>query len=128
MQNVRAGERHRPAAAVELDTVAVAFLRLCDVEVGSAWSTDRLTDLRRRLEGEARLLHSYAVDAHRKAHGEVALDEPARAAIAQQLGDDPRLRALTRFVTLAREAEASAMTLVYDDAPVDAVPAARQMR
>ena len=119
MHNVRAGERHRPTRAIDVDEAAVAFLRLCDVELGSAWSTDRLTDTRRRLESEARLLHSYAVDAERKAAGTTgfgdALDEGGRARVRDRLASDSRYLAVTRFVEIAREAEASAMTLVYDD-------------
>jgi len=114
MHNVRVGEQHRPMRVVELEDTAVAFLRLCDIEVGSAWSTDRLTDTRRRAESEARLLYSYAVDAECKALGRTSVDEEVRARLDQRLAEDARYAGLLQFVELAREAEASSMTLVFD--------------
>jgi hypothetical protein len=110
MHNVRPGERHVPAQARELDDAAVAYLRLCDVEPGSAWATDRLTELRRRMESEAKLLESYAIDAERKA-GAVDL----RASVASRLSSDARWKAVQELLELAREAESKAMTLVYDE-------------
>ena len=115
MHNVRAGERHRPTRSIVVDDAAASYLRLCDLEPGSAWSTERLTDLRRRLESEARLLHSYAVDAERTSSGTTPLDASARTRVTDRLASDPRHVALTRFIELAREAEESAMTLVYDE-------------
>ena len=115
MHNVRPSEKHRPMRAIELDEASVAFLRLCDVVVGSAWATDRLTDVRRRIEEEARLLRSYAIDAECSARGRRQVDDEVRAAVAARLRDDPRSRALATFVELAREAEGLGMTLVLDD-------------
>lgn len=100
MHNVRPGERHVPSRAIELDAAAVAYLRVCDVEVGHAWATDRLTDIRRRMEAERKLLESYARDAGKD-----------RAALAA----DPRWVAVNAFVELAREAEDALKTLVYDE-------------
>ncbi|MGZ3416794.1 MAG: hypothetical protein ACXVEE_02955 [Polyangiales bacterium] len=111
MHNVRPGERHQPSRVVTLDAAAVAYLRLCDVEPGIAWALDRLTEVRRRMESEARLLHSYATDAER-AQGEADL----HARVAERLRNDARHRAVQTFVELAREAEQTAKTLVYDEA------------
>lgn len=88
MHNVRPGERHRAARTIELDAPAVAYLGLCDIEVGSAWALDRLTDVRRRMEAEAKLLELYG-----------------RTTSAQYA-------AAKQFIELAREAEDKLMTLV----------------
>jgi hypothetical protein len=108
MHNVRPGERHHPSRVVALGAEAVAYLRVCDLEPGAAWSLDRLTDVRRRMEAEAKLLESYARDAARGA------DDRA-AAVAARLAADPRHAAVSAFVALAREAEDKLMTLVYDE-------------
>lgn len=91
MHNVRPGEQHRAARAIELDAPAVAYLGLCDVEVGSAWALDRLTDVRRRMEAEAKLLELY---------GRTTSAEYAAA---------------KQFIELAREAEDKLMTLVLTE-------------
>ena len=122
MHHLRVGERHRPARAVGLNDAAVAFLRLCDIEVGSAWATDRLTDARRRLESEARLLRSYATEAECKAVGRTSVDAEVRARLSSRLATDARYQAALSFIELAREAEASSMTLVYDDEPISELP------
>jgi len=110
MHNVRPGERHLPSRSLELAPPAVAYLGLCEVELGNAWATDRLTDIRRRMESEAKLLESYAIDAERKA-GAVDL----RASVTARLSADHRWNAVQQFLELAREAENAAMTLVYDE-------------
>lgn len=110
MHNVRPGERHQPSRAVTLDAPAVAYLRLCDVEPGNAWALDRLSDVRKRMESEARLLHSYATDAER-AQGDADL----HARVAARLASDARHVAVQTFVELAREAEQAGKTLVYDE-------------
>jgi hypothetical protein len=95
MHNVRPGEQHKPSRAIDLDATAVTYLRLCDIEVGTAWALDRLTDVRRRMEAEAKLLELYARS---------RTDEPLAA--------DHRYLAVRQFIELAREAEEKAMTLV----------------
>jgi hypothetical protein len=80
-----------------------------------AWLTDRLTEVRRRMESEARLLHGYATEAECRASGSATIDDELRARIAARLSRDPRYVAVQRFVELAREAEAGAMTLVYGE-------------
>ena len=115
MHNVRPGEQHRPARSIELDSAAIAFLRLCDVEIGTAWATDRLTEIRRRIESEVRLLRSYVTEAECKSLGRATVDPEIRARVADRLATDVRYLAVSRFVELAREAEASAMTLVLTD-------------
>lgn len=112
MHNVRPGERHRPSRSIELDGRATAFLGVCDVEVGSAWATDRLTDVRKRMEAEERLLRSYALDAVCKALDRTKVDDDVRAELEKRLASDHRHVAVARFVELAREAESLAMTLV----------------
>ncbi len=112
MQNVRSGEQHRPLRAIDLDEQAVAFLRACDVEPGTAWATDRLTEVRRRLESEAKLLRAYVTDAECRALGRTSVDDEVRPRIAARLASDVRFVAVQRFVELAREAEMQAMTLV----------------
>lgn len=107
MHNVRPGEQHKPSRSIELDAEGIAYLRLCDIEVGSAWALDRLTDVRRRMEAEAKLLESYATDAESK----IAQTE-LRARVAERLANDHRYRAVAHFVELAREAENRLMTLV----------------
>ena len=108
MHNVRPGERHLPSRSQPLGPAAVAYLGVCDVELGTAWSLDRLTDIRRRMEAEERLLESYARDAER------AAADP-KAATAARLSADERWLAVHQFVELAREAESKLMTLVYDE-------------
>jgi hypothetical protein len=113
MHNVRPGERHRPAREITLADSAVAYLRLCDVEPSMAWSTDRLSEVRRRIESEARLLHGYATEAECRTSGRATVDAEVRARIAARLATDPRYVAVQQFLELAREAEAASMTLVY---------------
>ena len=115
MHNVRPGERHRPSRAIAVEPPGVAYLRLCDVEVGTAWAMDRLTEIRRRIESEAKLLHAYATDAERPAGA-----EGLRERVAARLAADARHTTLERFLELAREAENAAMTLVYDDVTPEA--------
>ncbi len=110
MHSVRPGEQHRPSRAIELDDAAVAYFRLCDLEVGSAWALDRLTDVRRRMEAEAKLLESYATDAESR-----LTRADLRGRVAQRLANDARYRAVTQFVELAREAENRLMTLVLTE-------------
>lgn len=117
MHNVRPGERHRPARVAPIDAAAVAYFALCDLELGSAWSTDRLTDVRRRMEAEANLLRAYALEAECKAAGRASADDAIRARVSERLASDARHQAVRTFVELARDAESRAMTLVYDDAP-----------
>lgn len=108
MHNVRPGERHVPSRAIALEGPAVAYLRVCDVEPGAAWALDRLTDVRRRMEAEEKLLESYARDAERGA-------ADPKQAVSTRLAADARWVAVAAFVELAREAEAKMMTLVYDE-------------
>lgn len=115
MHNVRPGERHRPARSIELEPAAVAFLALCDVTVGTAWALERLTEVRRRMESESKLLRSYAIEAVCKAMQRQTVDDEVRAAVQARLASDVRFAAVERFVELAREAEAKMMTLVLSD-------------
>ncbi len=117
MHNVRPGERHRPARVESIDAAAAAYLALCDLELGAAWSGDRLTEIRRRMESEANLLRAYALEAECKAAGRASVDDTVRARVAERLASDARHRAVRTFVELAREAESRAMTLVYDNEP-----------
>ena len=115
MHNVRPGEQHRPSRAVELTKEAIAFYRLCDLELPSAWALDRLTEIRRRMESEAKLLESYATEAECRALGRTRVDDEVRARLRARLANDARYTAATQFVELARDAEARAMTLVLTE-------------
>jgi hypothetical protein len=112
MHNVRPGEQHRPSREVELTREALSYYRLCDLEVPSAWSTDRLTEIRRRMESEAKLLESYAKEAECRALGRAQVDDEVREKLRARLATDARYLAATQFVELARDAEARMMTLV----------------
>lgn len=113
MQSVRPGEQHRPSRSIELDRAATVYLGVCDVEVGTAWATDRLNEVRKRMEAEERLLRSYALEAACKSLGRATVDAEVRADLEKRLQQDHRHVAVTKFVELAREAEALAMTLVF---------------
>ena len=115
MQNVRAGEKHRAYRTIPVDATATRYFAVCELAIGTAWATDRLTEVRRRMEAELGLLRSYATEAECKATGRNAVDEGLRANIADRLGRDARYVAVQRFVEMARDAEGEAMTLVYDD-------------
>ena len=115
MHNVRPGEQHRPSRELMLEPAAVAFLAVCDVEVGTAWALDRLTEVRRRMESEAKLLRSYAITAACKSLGRATVDEEVRAEVSAKLASDVRFSAVEQFIELARQAEASAMTLTLTD-------------
>jgi hypothetical protein len=115
MHNVRPGEQHRPSRAVELDPAAVAFLAACDVEVGTAWALDRLTEIRKRMESESKLLRAYVIESTCKAMQRTVVDDEVRAAVRDRLATDHRYVAVEQFVVLAREAEAGMMTLVFGE-------------
>lgn len=115
MHSLRDGRAHVPWKSIELDDADVATLRLCDVEVGRAWALERLTDLRRRLEEEARFVRTGITHDACRALGRASVDDEVRSLVAAKLRDEPRLRTFDRVVAMAREAEQALMTLVLSE-------------
>ena len=115
MHSLRDGRAHVPAKSIELDAADLITLRLCDVEVGKAWSLERLTELRKRLEEEARFVRTTLTHDICRALGRTSVDDQIRSVIATKLADEPRLKTFARVVEIAREAEQALMTLVLSE-------------